>query len=445
MYLKKRGLEDLFILTKYILGYKELDIKVHGDLCRHIQHTPGRLLILEPRDTFKTTCCSVGYSMFLILNNPDIRILLNHKTLTKSKEICGEIREHFEHNPLFRELYGDWKGETWGDKGIVVNRRTKVVREPTLTPGGVDHEITSSHYEVIISDDLAGLKDMVSLAEREKVLRYYKSLKFLRDKGRFIKEVNIGTRWHINDVASYLIGLKDFNIRIKTALLEDGSSYFPSRYTVAELVAEREEDPIMFESQRMNNPVSIMNQLYNIDDLNIFEIAEHKLGYCIAYVDPAFGRNEKGEPCYFSFPIASVHGTDIYIIDWETNRLTPEVNEQLIVAKIQEHNIRELWIESNVAQSEFIRNVQRTLKENGIGLVINGVNNTGNKDRRIQAMHGTVKNNVYFRGDWEKSYPEPMRQLLLYPQHKYKDAPDALAGLTAAVSGRKKEPRVRFV
>jgi len=447
--IKQRGFESLYFLTKHTLQYDLLTDKVHKPLCDFIQYGKGRLIDLEPRDTFKTTCGSIGFCIFMIINFPNIRILLNHKVLGKSREIMNVIANHFQYNEKFKYLYGDWVGFPWGSKGITVSKRTdKTIREPTITPGGVDHEITSSHYDLIINDDLAGLKDMYSVAEREKVLRYYKALVYLRDKGSFIKELNIGTRWHTHDIANYVMGLQGVDIRVRRALIEENNrliSYFPERYTAEGLLAERDEDPVMFATQRMNQPTAMEDQLYIADELSYFVMESFNPEYNVGYIDPAFGRTESNDPCFMSFPIGSIAGDKIHIIDWPTNKKKPEYNERLIISKIVEYEIKELGIESNAAQSEFIRNIQKELKSQGIVLNIKPINNTVNKDRRIQGMHGTVKNNVLFRDDWDKAYPEPMNQLLLYPQHKFKDAPDALAGLCGMATGRKSEPRARVL
>jgi len=449
---KKNGLERMYFLTKYILGYNDLVERVHGPLCDFLQNTPGRILDMEPRDTFKTTCGSVGLAIWLIIKYPNIRILISHKSLSKSKEIVREIRDHLEHNETFIKYYGNHVGEPWGDKGFKVSTRTnKTLRENTVTAGSVDHEITSNHFDIHINDDLSGLKDQYSKVERERVLRYYKALKYLRDKGKFIKEVNICTRWHIYDLPSYQMGLKDMHVRIKKALIRDKKgneiSYFPERYSKEDLIAEREEDPINFASQRQNDPRPADTQLYNADNLNYFDIEGFKPGYNMAYIDPAFGRAENNEPCYFSMPIGSKVKDNLYIMDWLINKKKPEFNEQAVAAKIEEHDIKVLAVETNAAQSEFLRNVKRVLKNNGIMVQIQPITNTGNKDVRIQAMHGTVVNNLYIRQDWDQAYPEAMQQLLLYPQHNFKDAPDSLAGLINIASGKtpKKNIRIRRI
>ena len=112
--LKEKGYESLYHFTKYILGYKDLVYRVHKPLCDFIQNNGkdgNTLLDLEPRDTFKTTCGSIGFSIWSIINNYDIRINLNHKILGKVREKLVEIKGHFESNKLFRHLYGDFVSE----------------------------------------------------------------------------------------------------------------------------------------------------------------------------------------------------------------------------------------------------------------------------------------------------------------------------------------------
>lgn len=446
--IKLQGYQSLYFLTKYILGYDRMTERVHRPLCNFIQYKTGTLLDLEPRDHFKTTVASIGYSIFCIINNPNIRILLSHKILKKSKEICGEIRKHFESNETFRYFYGDWVGPYWGIDGFTVNRRTKIVREPTVTPGGTDHEITSAHYELINNDDLAGLADMFSMAAREKTVRYYKSQKFLRDRGTFLKEINMNTRWHINDYSSYIMEKrKGVHVRITKALLgEKGNykAYFPERYTVQELLDEKEEDPIMFASQRQNDPRPTADQLYNIDQLKTFNMKSFKPVYNIGYVDPAFGKRESDEPCFFCFAIGSVVDDMIYLIEWYTNKKKPEDNDILILEKVKEHNLKMFGFESNAAQSVWGDGLKKKFKKEGIILTFKDINHTTNKDRRIQGMHGAVKNHVLFREDWEDAYPEAMSQLLLYPQHKFKDAPDGLEGVID-LSGQRRRPGIAII
>ena len=252
----------LFIFIKYVLGYDRLDWKVHYPLCEFVVNKKGVLLDNEPRDHFKTTVISIGFPIWVIVViMRDIRILLNHKVLKKSKEILGEVMQHFEKNELLFKMFGNLVGAPWGNGVLTVKGRSGAIREPTITAGAVEHEITSSHYDLMINDDLAGLKDMFSLAARTQVERYYKTLKFLRDRGKFIKEINVGTRWHIKDITQYILDkVKGVKYRKTQAVIDIDTPkarvFFKNRYTLQELLDERDEDPVMFETQRQNNPRS---------------------------------------------------------------------------------------------------------------------------------------------------------------------------------------------
>lgn len=438
--------DNLFKFVKYILNYNLLEEKPHKELCDFIQYTDSDLLDLEPRDHFKTTCITIGFSIWAIIRNPNIRILINHKTLKKAKEILREIKEQFEKNEKLKYFYGNYVGDKWRDDEIIISKRSNecIMKEPTIAIGAIDHSIASSHYDMIINDDLAGLEDMISEAARKSTLQYFKSLRFLRDKKNFIKMITIGTRWHLFDLYNHIIDKTDTKIRIKKSIDENGNVYFPNRYKLEDLKKIEEEDPVLFQSQMQNNPIAFDEQLYTLDKLKFYDNDSVKIDYIIAYCDPAFGKKEKGEPCYFSFIIANIINENIYIVEWISNKNNPEDNENLIIEKIIQYKMNRFAIESNAQQSEFIRNVEKAITKHNeskfqdqkIILGIESINHTTNKDRRIQGMHGTVIKYVYFRKDWQDIYSESMKQLTLYPYHKFKDAPDALEGVIEMYKGK---------
>jgi predicted phage terminase large subunit-like protein len=447
--LKLKCYKDPFFFIKNILGYKDMEERLHGAILDHVLKPGRKKLLLLPRGHFKTTVTTIGLPIWLILNDPNVRININNKILKNSKAFLREIKEHFTKNEKLLYLFGDWKGPSWREDEIIVNKRTKHRKEPTIKTGAVDHELTSGHYDWIINDDLAGLMDMVSEAEREKTLRFYRSTTFIGDRDTV--RVNIGTRKALTDLYSHITTeIPEDQQFIRKAIitedvepLKDGKALFPEYWTLDALLEMYNEDPVIFEAEMQNNPTAFDNQLYELKKLTLFEndaISDN--GHHVAYVDPAFGKNEKGEPCYFSLIIGRQIGSKIYIVDWITNRRQPQENEALIISKIKEYRFNRLGIESNAQQTEFIRNVERGIQEHNdahmqpedkIFLGIEYINHTVNKDRRIQAMHGTVINSFEFRRDWANAYNEGMNQLILYPHHKFKDAPDALAGLVEMV------------
>lgn len=427
---KYLALTDLYYFITKILGYDLLEVEVHKPLCDFIQHNKYKdLLDLEPRDHFKTTVVSVGFVIWSICRDPNIKILLNHGVAGKAREVLAAIKTHFETNPMLRRYFGDMVGSPWGESKITVSKRTRIAVEPTLSIGAVDKEATGGHYNLIVNDDLAGLKDRYSAKQREKVLRYLKAVAYLKDKSD-CREITIGTRWHEDDVYNFIIEKrKKVKVRIRKAEVKKGVPYFKSRFTWNDLKDLEEDDPGLYAAVMMNDPRPMKDQLYHLDELNKFDYNSYIVSHVIGYVDPAFGKTNEGEPCYFNFCIANIIGDKAYIIEWISNKKKPKDNEILIVNKVKEYNMKMLGVESNAAQSIWCENIKTKLEEEELFVSFEEINHSANKDRRIQSMHGKVLNNTLFRRDWEGKYKESMNQLLMYPQHKYKDAPDGLEGL----------------
>lgn len=425
---------SLYYFTKYILGYGLLSKKPHADMCAFYEKD-GDKLGLEPRDHFKSTIVSIGKVMWLTTKYRDIKILISHKTLGKAKAILTEIKGHYERNEVFRHFYGDYTGEKWTDSEIVIGKREKVSKEPTISTGGVDHEVTGGHYNYIVNDDLVGIKDMVSEAERERVLRYIKAEKYIRDNGFFLGIDTIGTRWNLDDAYAWMMANQRISIRVKKAIDDKGNPYFPSRYNIEELNRIEREDPIMFASQMLNEPLPSSMQIYRADELNYFTpddlflktILPNSIIY--AYADLALGKSNSSD--YTAIVLGAQYEDFIYIFKAYIERCIPSVTKGVILSLCKDFHIKKFGIESNSFQKIFVNDVKESLESLGADTAIIPIEHRSDKVLRISSMYGTVVNKVRFRSDWENAYPLLIRQLICFPQGNNDDAPDALEGLVS--------------
>lgn len=426
--IKHKGYNDLYYFVKYILGYDQLVYHVHKDLCDFIQNTNGDILDLEPRDHFKTTCISVGYPIFLLNSNPELAIVISHKNLGKAKDILSGIKQQYEKNPILKYYYGNQIGETWGATELTINRRQKIRNEKSISIGATDHEITSGHYDVVINDDLVGLKDMYSEAERNTTLRYYKSLVYIRNKANFVKEINIGTRWELNDLYSYIQKNREgINTRIKTAVLSNGEPYFPERYKKEELLRMQKEDPIMFSSQMMNNPMPLENQIFKFDNLKFYNPNEIKdFDLVNSYCDLAIKKTDSAD--FTSNITIGVKNGNYYVMNCWVNKQNPEIVSNVIIENAKEYSIRIQGIESNSFQELFVNMIEKEFQKQNIHTSIEKIQHSTDKQMRISSILGLVNNRVYFRSDWETVYPLLISQLINFPQGDHDDAPDSLEG-----------------
>ena len=81
--LKRRYYQDhLYEFQAEVLGWKDISEPVHRPLVNFITDNVRKkqVLIEMPRGTFKSSIGTVGYTIWKIVNNPDVRILIVNAT-----------------------------------------------------------------------------------------------------------------------------------------------------------------------------------------------------------------------------------------------------------------------------------------------------------------------------------------------------------------------------
>jgi hypothetical protein len=168
-----------------------------------VLEAPGRRkLIIMPRGTFKTTVASVAYPIWLLMKNPNLRIMLDSELFTNSKMRVREIRGHLD-SAHFKNLLGDWRGDTWTDSELVVKGRTKIQKEPSLFASGISASKTGVHADFIIADDLNSPFNSRKKELADKVIEHVKYYTSILDPNGTI--VFIGTRYSQLDIYEFII------------------------------------------------------------------------------------------------------------------------------------------------------------------------------------------------------------------------------------------------
>jgi hypothetical protein len=212
---KERALDDFYFFCRNVLGHQDLST-MHEELTSFVTRRTKRgkffrkSLILEPRDTFKTSVVTIGLPLWLATRDPNIRVLIDSEEYTKSKTFLRELKDHIVHNDTYRRLFGklDAKKYTdlWQEAHFNVSTRTRRGKEPTFSASGIDVTKVGFHYDVIICDDLVSEKNITTPEQMEKTIRHFKLLFSLFDKGSpYRMMVVIGTRWHFADLYGYIM------------------------------------------------------------------------------------------------------------------------------------------------------------------------------------------------------------------------------------------------
>jgi hypothetical protein len=146
-FLRDVARNDLYTLTKGILGYQDVNPETHGAFCRYIQdEEKRRRLGLMPRSHLKTTIATVADPIRLVLKEPDeTRLLIAGETATTAEKILSEVKGHWEKNKLLRALFPELvptrlagPGVKWSNSiaSIVRNRDYKEGNWNTVGVGG---------------------------------------------------------------------------------------------------------------------------------------------------------------------------------------------------------------------------------------------------------------------------------------------------------------------
>ena len=244
---------------------------LHFDVCAHLQQgfdvdqhkcmDPewDKKLLELPRGHLKTSMCTIGYPLWRVVHNPDIRILLVSATGSNACKWILMIGDVVRHNQLlqwlFPEIIPEFEKVKWTSSELEFKRPTQFP-ESTIEGIGVGGTAVSRHYDLMIKDDLVNEDHLISDEVMMKQIDWHR-----RSHGLFVnpvrgEEIVVGNRWAFNDVISWV---KENQKHFKTysrAAIENGTPIWPERFTAEGLQRILEDQgPKIFSAQYMNNPV----------------------------------------------------------------------------------------------------------------------------------------------------------------------------------------------
>jgi hypothetical protein len=194
---------SLYLTAKTLLGYKDINRDTHGGIISALESPRARKLICVPRGCLKSTIACVAYPIWLLLRNPNLRILIDSELYTNSKNFLREIKAQLE-TPRMTSVFGTFKSDTnWNEGKITIRQRTIVKKEASITVGGVGTTKVGQHYDVIIGDDYNSNKNSLTPEGCEKVINHYRyNQSILEPDGTYVV---IGTRYSENDLIGFIL------------------------------------------------------------------------------------------------------------------------------------------------------------------------------------------------------------------------------------------------
>lgn len=209
--LKKVYEQSLYATSKTLCGYRDIVPHTHEPIVTALESPTKRKLICVPRGTFKSSIASVAFPLWLLIRNPNLRILIDSELYGNSVSYLNEIKNHIL-SPHFAEVFGDWtpslyqqkrRGYSWSDAEITIRPRSVIKKEPSIVCGGIGTTKVGQHYDVIIGDDYNSPANTGTLDQRRKVIDHYQyNQSILETNGIY---AIIGTRYHEEDLIGWII------------------------------------------------------------------------------------------------------------------------------------------------------------------------------------------------------------------------------------------------
>jgi len=250
---------SLFFTGQALLGYDKLTPHLHFEMCKVMEAAEKykRVLMLVPRDHYKTTVCTITYPTWRSMRNPNDAGLVVLNTMTNAQRKIGVIRKHWENRPLLRSLYWDRRPELsdrWNKDELCLPRE-KDRDEATWTAAGYDTRVTSGHFDYIIYDDVVDEETYESAELMAKLeARFEQREGLLRPPVEEKPIIVVMNHWSTIDLACRIIEKHpEYYVYYRQAI-EDGEPIFPEMYTLKWLLRKQEVDPYLFANQWMNNP-----------------------------------------------------------------------------------------------------------------------------------------------------------------------------------------------
>lgn len=458
------GKKDFFFFMDAVLDCAGMSRGFHGELCDFMAGQAEQKLVLAPRGHLKSTVCTVGYALWRIVRNPNIRILIANYKLDNAKAFLWQIRNFFTMSEMFNgcyyDLVPDMKKVKWNESAITVMRNSNP-KEATIEVTGVGGEITGRHYDLIIFDDIVGPENVGTKEQLDKLRAWFNQTQFLLDPGG--EQVLVGTRWHFDDLYGFITEnlSPPFEVFRRGIYKSDGSPLWPEKFTserISKLREQMEKDPkggkALFVAQYLNEVIDEASAPFKREFLRTYEKKDipPNLGVSIA-VDPAISDKESAD-----FAAITVRGVDEnnrwWVLEATARRglsptdLVSQIFQTYLKWTGMGFSVDAVAVESVAYQKSIQYLLRDEMFRTGTFLPLVDVTNyRASKEYRIKGLIPRWEQGaILIPRERDDAMDELLDEMFRFPKAKHDDVLDSLAmhdELTVVPSPRRDRPRAR--
>jgi len=442
--LREQCKKSFYFFLRGVLNQDFLYPPLHMEICKSIQteiekEVPSPILLVLPRGFLKSTIVSFGLLMWLPIKfGSNIRILSVTNTIANSAKFGRKVKITLEFNQLYRLLFPEFipknlNKQKWADTCFCLNR-SEEYQESTFEFASLGTNITSRHYNVIVSDDLlsprkdnmTGSEIMPTYEDVEKAIGWHKLLDsiFVSDPKMPNILIDAGTRWCKYDYIQHIIDTdKRYRIIDIPAIIDNKPTY-PTRFPFQKIedIQER-QGTYIFSSQYMNRPYDPSQMVFNPDKIRYYTETPKNL-YVIIANDPAWSKS-KSACMSVILALGIDKDKNIYVLEYFDSKITPNELVAKNISYIQKYTPKKVSLETTAAQVFLLTLFKNALRDRNEYVSFVEYKPKGDKAERLISTIEPVmsEGKLYIKYGMN----EMERQLFDFPFGRLRDVIDALA------------------
>ena len=275
----------------------------------HIKEIADKLTDLYLNETNKHLCLSIAprhskssivtlaYPLWLIFQNPDLKILIVNAEASLSENFGIRLREYIrEYGEIFDVFVSDVKHSSTHFKFENKNGR---LYKGSIRLTGASGSITGQDADILILDDIyKGFADITPTL-LDKKIEWFKTM-ILQRKEPQTKLLILHTRWASNDLQGYLMenSPDKYDFISYPSIKEDGTPLWKERYSLEFLKSQEEEmGERLFSCIFQQRPLDESGSFFNVDKVIFhdepFDKANKQIYSCRSW-DLAYSDESKG-------------------------------------------------------------------------------------------------------------------------------------------------------
>lgn len=419
------------------------------------------LLLLAFRDSGKSTLIGL-FCAWLLYLDANRRVMVLAADTHLAKKMVRTVKRIVERHPLCQGMKPA-KPELWGAEEFAI-ARDKVGRDPSMVAKGITANVTGSHADIVVCDDVEVPNTCGTAEKRQELRQRLGEIAYVLSPGG--TQLYIGTPHSFQSIysrracaeegedAPFLDGFERLE---RPILTETGASAWPERFTPESIDRIRKRSSAnKFASQMMLTPVALEDGRLDVDRLvpydwplepptlarPDFRLGPYRLRSLRVWWDPALGLRDKKRRKAGDGSVAVLLGEDgegRYFVHRALYLTVPPGSEEAagaaqcreLTAMVAYTGVRLIHLEVNGVGAFLPETLRRTLVEQGQTKVsvLEQRSTQAKVDRILGAIDGPLHASLIYAHDSVIAGPLGREMREWRPRGRsHDDGLDALAG-----------------